>query len=159
MMVDVQTEQNLDNTPFLLSGTAIKTTTAVIAEINPHDFPLAQFTIMAKVSATGKWKPFVDETAEDGTAIPQGIYVGADIPDDGSGPPAKILEQSNVEIVIGGNIMVAEEKLVLENSKTLDTVIVIGEVGSPQDERTVRDRLQSVGITPVPITYINEYAV
>jgi hypothetical protein len=155
-MAEVQTEQNLDNTPFLLSGTAIKTTSATIRQIDPHtEGDIKQFTVMSKNATTKKWEPFINEAAEDGTAIPQGIYVGADILQ----ATVEAADVVNVEIVIGGNIMVAEEKLVLENSKTLDTIIVIGEVGSPQDERTVRDRLQSVGITPVPLTYINEYAV
>jgi hypothetical protein len=149
----IQTEGQLDNTPFLLSGTPIKTTTSVIKQIAGHVGDLKQFTLMAKIGEggdAGKWLPFTDEAATDGTAIPQGIYVGADIAE------ASIQggDISDVEILIGGNVMVAEEKLVIEAGKTLDTIIIVGTT----DKRTVRDHLQDAAITPRPTIYINEYA-
>jgi len=129
----VQNRANLDSTPFILySYPGVREDDAVLLQDAGRATPLLQFTLMAKVAATGKWVPFTNEAAVDGTAIPQGIYLGDDI------PAADIVAGDVVDlpIVIAG-VRFDANKLVIENSKLLTTVITIGTT----DLRSVFDHL------------------
>lgn len=133
----VQARSNNANIPFIRGGNAYDLDDQTIQEDIARSANMLFGTIMAKVAATGEWTPFIDETATDGTAIPQGIYIGEDI------AAADFLSAiTDVKILIGGRCLVDADQIVLENSKTLGTVITVGTT----DLRTVRDHLEDVGI-------------
>jgi hypothetical protein len=99
---------------------------------------------MGKVAATGKWVPFTDETATDGSAVPQGIYMGDDI------PAADIVagDVEDVPILVHG-MKFNEDKLVIENSKTLDTIVAPSDATNTYIDKTVRDILRERTLIPM----------
>jgi hypothetical protein len=107
-------------------------------------------TLMAKVAATGKWIPFTNEASTNGTAIPQGIYVGQDILE------AAIIaaDVEDLEILVGAWVIVDQNLLTIENSKTLATVIAVGTT----DLRTVEDHLAESGIFMQDTVAISSFA-
>ncbi|MCK5127573.1 MAG: hypothetical protein KAR42_15055 [candidate division Zixibacteria bacterium] len=133
----VQAETDNTNVAFIRTGfSLVKNST--IAQDGSRSAVLAYGTLMAKVSATQLWTPFIDETATDGTAIPQGIYLGQEI-------AAATLVAGNVVdslILVGGALTIDVNQLVIENSKVLTTVITVGTT----DLRTVRDHMANRGI-------------
>lgn len=102
---------------------------------------LAPLTLLAKRASSQKWRAFVNEAATNGEAIPQGIYFGPTI------PAADIVagDIPNIPVLTAG-IKFDEGLLVIENAKTLDTVITVG----TNDLRTVRDYLRSYMLIAVP---------
>jgi hypothetical protein len=133
-MMTVQVRGDLDTRNFVLfSYPSRRQDQATIAQDAGRSAVLAPYTLMAKVAASGKWVPFTDETATDGSAIPQGIYVGDEI------AAADIVagDVEDVPIITFG-IDFDEDMLVIENSKTLATVITVGTT----DLRAVRDVLK-----------------
>lgn len=95
-------------------------------------------TLMAKVSATQKWIPFTNEASTDGTAIPQGVYLGDDIAE------ADIIagDVEDLQILVGAWVILDQNLITIENTKTLATVITVGTT----DKRTVEDHLGESGI-------------
>jgi hypothetical protein len=144
----VQSRSNNQNIPFIRGGNAYDEDDQSIAENPARTTDLLFGTVMAKVAASQEWVPFTDETAVDGSAIPQGIYIGEDI------AAADIVSgYSGAKILVGGRCIVDEDQLVLENSKTLATVITVGTT----DLRTVKDHLEDVGIFVTEPIDIDEY--
>jgi hypothetical protein len=94
-------------------------------------------TVMAYDPATGKWNSFTDETATDGTQFPKGILM-ADLTE------AEIVagDVVDVPILVGGCCTVDVGLLVIENSKTLATVINV----PAGINTTVEDELRKIGI-------------
>lgn len=148
--MSVQVRQDNNVVPFIRSGFPLSRGDAVIEQDALRSLPLEFGTVVAKVAANGKWTPFTDEGALDGTAIPQGIFVGSAI------PAATIAagDVSDVMILVGAGVVVAEDQVVLENSKTLDTVITSGSI----DLRTVRDWLAARGIFTQDTIAISNFA-
>lgn len=137
----IQTRSNLNNTPFTrLSDPADILHDATILQDAGETIPLAPFTLMAKVAASQKWVPFTDETATNGSAHPQGIYMGSSI------PAADIVAGDVVDNqILEANAHFDQNQLVIRNSKILATVITVGTT----DLRTVRDHLITRGLVPV----------
>lgn len=103
--------------------------------------PLVQFTLMSQVTATGKWVPFTDETATNGSAIPRGIYIGDDI------TAAAIAAGDVVDIVVlTGYAIFDKNQLVIENAKTLSTVINATGGADNITVLTVEDYLSMFGL-------------
>lgn len=122
---------------FVLAGLNLTRNDAIIFQDAGRTTPLVFGTVMAKIAATQKWTPFIDETATDGTSNPQGIYLGADI------AAADLVAGDVIDSVISvGDAIVDLNQLVIENSKTLDTIIGVTSVNA----RTVRDQLAFRGI-------------
>jgi len=134
----VQNSSNNANIPFILSGVGVSRDDQVILTDAGRATPLLSRTLMAKIAATQKWVPFTNQAAIDGTAIPQGIYLGDDI------AAADIVagDIPDVFILVGKDVTVDVDQIVIENAKTLDTVITVGTT----DLRTVRDHLANRGI-------------
>ena len=85
-----------------------------------------------------KWEPFTDETETDGTQWPRGIimktYAQADI---------VAGDIADVPIVAGGmGLVIDDGQLVIENSKTLATVINV----PAGTNKTVETVLREIGI-------------
>jgi hypothetical protein len=136
MPVQARTDNSV--VPFIRFGLGVSELDAVIAQDEARVDPLVYGTLMAKVAASQQWVPFTDETAVDGSALPQGIYLGNDI-------AAADIAAGDVEdcaILVGSNVLIDVEQLVIENSKTLDTIIDTGTV----EARTVKDQLAMRGI-------------
>lgn len=137
----VQVRLNNDNRPFILSGDGFKETDAVfLQDAGRGAVALVFGTLVAKVAATGKYVPFIDETATDGTAVPAGIFVGNNI----TGAALVAGDVVDQVILIGASVTIDVSQLVIENSKLLTTVIV----GSAIFTQTVRDYLHMRGIFP-----------
>jgi len=120
------------------SSLSSSTDDAVLAQDAGRSVPLVLGTVLSRILATGKYVPFTDETATDGTAQPSAVYLGADI-------PAADLVAGDVEdsiVVLGGSIILDKQRVVIENSKLLTTVIAATTVNA----RTVEDSLNMRGI-------------
>lgn len=138
--MSVQTSEDIGNIPFILSGTGLVQEAETIEQDAARADVLAYGTLMAKILVGGKWVPFSDETAEDGSAIPQGVYVGDEI------TAAALIagDVVNCPILVGGPVTIDAEQVVIENSKALTTVIAAA-ANSPV-RKTVRDWLADKGL-------------
>lgn len=122
---------------FILSGLALSRTDQILFTDAGRSTDLVFGTLLAKIAATQKWVPFTDETATDGTASPQGIYIGPNI------AFADIVAGDITDLsVLVGDAVVDVTQLVIENSKTLNTIIGVTSVNA----RTVKDQLAFRGI-------------
>jgi hypothetical protein len=135
--MSVQVRTDISSEPFIRAGRSLTRDSQIILQDAGRTENLLSRTLMAKVAATQKWVPFTDETATNGTAIPQGVYLGDDI------AFADIVagDVTDLAILVGDAILDATQ-LVIENSLTVDTVITVGAT----DLRTVRDRMAGRGI-------------
>jgi hypothetical protein len=133
-----QARLDLDNTPFIFGGLAVSKQSETLLQDAGRSTDLAPLTLLAKVAASGKLVPFTNETATDGSAHPYGVYLGPAI------PSADIVagDVENLEVLVGSAVEVDLNKLVIENSKLLTTVITVGTT----DLRTVEDHLATRGI-------------
>ena len=141
----VQVVGNVDTTQFILyTFPSLRKDDAVILQDAGRATPLVQYTLMAKIAATGKYVPYTDETAVDGTAIPAGIYMGDDI------AAADLVAGDVVDApILFFGARFADTKLVIENSKLLTTIIAVGTINA----RTVEDEL--VRLTLIPENFVN----
>ena len=146
----VQSRLDIDITPFFLSGNVLTKDSEIIAQDAGRTEDLLQYTLMAQIAADKKWVPFTDETATYGTAIVKGIYTGGDI--DAAAIAAGDVE--DIAIVVGGSTATfAEDKLIIENSKTLDTIIEAGTINAHR----VEDDLNGIGLYPESTVDISSY--
>ena len=136
--MSVQNSSNNANIPFILSGVGLSRDDQILLTDAGRATPLLSRTLLAKVAASQKWVPFINEAAVDGSAIPQGIYLGDDI------TAAAIVagDIPDLFVLVGKDVTVDVNQLVIEAAKTLDTVITVGTT----DLRTVRDHLANRGI-------------
>lgn len=136
--MSVQNFLNNDVRTFILAGMAlVRDDQILLQDAGRGAVPLATFTLMAKVAATGKWVPFTDETAVDGTALPQGIFFGDPI----TGADIVAGDVADVSI-LEGEALFDVTRLIIENSKLLTTVIAAATVNA----RTVADQLAYRGL-------------
>lgn len=135
--MSVQVSINNKILAFILAGLAVSRTDAVITQDAGRTTPLLFGTLMSKTAATQEWVPFIDETDVTGAALPQGIYIGADI----AAADLVAGDVTDTSILVGSAV-VDLNQIVIENSKTLDTVIGATTV----EARTVRDQLAYRGI-------------
>ena len=134
----VQESTTNQNFAFVLSGEALSRSVTLLQDAGRGAAALVYGTLMAKVSATGKWVPFTDETAVDGTATARGIFVGDDV----TGAALVAGDVTDVPIYVGGCFTFDAQQLVIENSKLLTTVVG----GATTENRTVQDDLESFGM-------------
>lgn len=138
----VQVSRDNNTVPFIrFPNPAAIISDAIIAQDGGRAIPLAPITLMAKIAATQKWVPFTDETAVNGSAIPQGVYLGPSI------AAADIVagDVTDNQILVGA-AFVDLNQLIIENSKTLDTVINATGGADNINIQTVRDYLANRGI-------------
>jgi len=136
-MGGVQNRGDISTVPFIRYGMSLTKEGQTIKSNGSETLPLLPYTLMAKIAASQKWTPFISEAATDGTAIPQGIYMGPSI------PAASIVAGD----VLGAAILVGDalfdsSQLVIRAAKTLNTVITVGTT----DLRTVEDHLADRGL-------------
>ncbi len=140
-MASVQNRADLNNNPFVLAGFSLARNAETLFQDAGRSVALVQFTLMAKVAATGKWVPFTDETATDGTGIPQGIFLSDDV-------PAADLVAGDVvdQSILVGDALYDLAQLVIENSKLLTTVILATGGADNVFTQTVADYLENKGL-------------
>jgi len=132
----VQNRTNNAIHPFIIGGDAVADDDGILLRDAGRTAVLANLTLLARVPATRKWVPFTDETATDGTQLPIGILI--------SGPVAAAsLAAADVtgQVILRTNAIFNRGMLVIEASKTLNTVITTADM-------TVADFLISVGLVP-----------
>ncbi len=136
--MSVQVSKNSSNRPAILDQSlAVSRDNAILLQDAGRAAPLVQYTLLAKVPASGKYVPFSDETAIDGTAFPDAIYLGPEV-------LAADLVAGDVEDVIileGGDCVFDKEQLIIENGKLLSTII-----GAGINQKTVERVLKEIGI-------------
>lgn len=135
-----QNRIDVNTNPFILSGTSLVRENETIKQDAARVTDLEPYTIMGRIVGEDKWIAFDDETAEDGSAWELGIYLGGKI------AAADIVagDVDGAPILAGGDCTVDTEQLVIENGKTLDTVIKAS--ANTPVVTTVRGRLSDIGI-------------
>lgn len=139
----VQSRTDLTNNPFVLSGVAYSKEADTLLQDGGRAVPLVKFTLMAKIAASGKWVPFTDETVvETGAGTPAGIFLGDDV------AAADLVAGDVVDqpILVGGCLTFDDSQLVIENSKTLATIIKASTAVDNVIVKTVEDVLQDKGM-------------
>lgn len=135
-----QTRTDINMQPFLIEGGHLVEEDGVIIQDAQRATPLVFGTLMAQIAATRKWTPFINEAAVDGSGIPRGVYIGPDI------LAATIMagDVNNSMIATKGDPTAIYDtaQLVIENSKTLNTVIGAGTIHA----KTVKQALLERGL-------------
>lgn len=137
--MNVQASQNNSNKPFILNdGLGLTKDNLVLLQDAGRATALVFGTLLAKIAASGKFVPYTNEAATDGTALPAGVYIGPDI------AAADIVagDVADIQVLLGGAVVIDEDQLTIENAKTLGTVIAAVSVNA----RTVEDVLNYKGI-------------
>jgi len=115
----VQTRTDYTNKAFVLSGEpATDEAATLLQDAGRGAVALEEFTLMSQVSASGKWVPFTNEAATNGTQIPAGIILATV-----TGAELVAGDVVDIPILVGIGITIDGGQLVIENSKTLATVI------------------------------------
>jgi hypothetical protein len=141
----VESRVNNTNYPFVLSGESMTSEAETILQDAVRATVLAKYTLMAQVPATRKWVPFTDETLSNGQEFPLGIIMA-------SLTAAQMVagDVLDIPILTGGCFTFDENQLVIENSKTLNTVISTLNL-------TVRQWLHTRGMYPEDTDSIDEF--
>jgi hypothetical protein len=137
----VQHRADLDTRDFILSAERALYIQGTYLEDGGRSIDLEPNTLLAKRASSQKWRAFVNEAATNGEAIPAGIYAGPTI------LAADIVagDVDNLAILIAAfPVEFDEDMLIIENAKTLETVITVGTT----DLRVVRDYLRNLGLIP-----------
>lgn len=139
--MSLQTFLNNSTVPFIRYGLGATDNDAVVFQDAGRSGNLLAGTVMSKIAATGKWVPFTDETAVDGSAIPLGVLMGMDILE------ADIIagDVVDIPILVGAGVFIDQNQLVFENSLSLATVIGSA-VTAPILVQTAKEYLANVGI-------------
>lgn len=151
--MSVQASSDISSVPFIrFANPAAIENEAVLEQDAGRATVLASLTLMGKVAASQKWVPFTDETATDGSAIPQGVYLGPDV----AAADLVAGDISDNQILVGAAFFDTNQ-LVIENSKTLDTVIEATGGADNINIKTVRDYLADKGLFAEDTTDISGF--
>ena len=134
--MSVQERTDISNIPFLRQGPALSIDDATILQDAGRTVDLVAKTLMAYNPTLKKWVPFTDETAVDGTQYPKGILTKTI-------PTASLVAGDVTGVAIWtGRMIIDGAQLVIEASKTLDTIVNI-----PAGYNTsVKDLLKQIDI-------------
>ena len=114
--MSVQNRADFDNVPFILSDNSL-TRVDTVAQDQARSGDMVYGTLMSYNPGTQLWVPFTDETATDGTQIPKGFLL-ANLTE----AEIQASDVVNVPILVG-NAIVAKELVVVENLKSLETIV------------------------------------
>jgi hypothetical protein len=132
MGMAVQNRADQSNTPLILSDDS-DVMNGSIAQDRQRIEDLLYGTVMAQISATGIWTPFVAVVGTDGSGVPRGIYLGDDI------TAADLVADDIVDVpILVGNARV-NEQLVIWDQDILDADTVVAP--ATVEARTARKAL------------------
>ena len=144
----VQSQLDINTTPFILfSNMSSRKDNAVLLTDAGRSGDIEPFTLMAQISASEKWVPWTDIAAVDGSAIPSGIFLPSDIQGAITEAEIKAGDVEDVPILVFG-AKFDEDKLVMENSLTLETVLAAATIHN----KTAREVLFEKSLIPVRTT-------
>lgn len=138
----VQSRSDLTNKPFIRHGQARMRNAQTLLTNAGRSGDLAQYTLMAQISASRKWVPFTNAAATDGSQLPRGIAFST-----ATEAAIKAGDVTPFSIYSGGEFSFDENQLVIENSLTLNTVITV----PTNISTTVREFLREQGMYPVDV--------
>ena len=137
--MNVQVRKDEKRKSFILDGSLVlQRGDQVLKQDAARASDLVFGTLLAKEAASGKWVPFTDETATDGTAVARGVYVGLDV-------AAADLVAGDVAaavVLIGGDAKLDRAQVIIEGGKDLETVFGTGTIHA----KTVEDQLREIGL-------------
>jgi hypothetical protein len=137
-----QVRNDHDTADFIIrSGPALHLADAVFRGDGGRSIDLETFTLLSQYEDNQDYTSFVNEAAADGTAIPAGIYMGPTI----TAADIASSDIANLDVLIFG-AWFDESRLVIENAKTLETIIGTGTIHA----KTVRAYLHYRGLIPMP---------
>lgn len=144
-----QARQDNKNIGFIKSGRFLNTQEALfLQDAGRGVVPLVTNTLVAQIAATGKWVPYTNVAATDGSAVPKGIFIGDDI----LGADLVAGDVANqVVALLGDACSFDSDELVLENSVTLADVI-----GTGVTTTTVGAELAKIGFISEATVLISE---
>jgi hypothetical protein len=134
----MQVRLDIDTSDILIQElpTAFREDFATFAQDAAIAQDLAQYTLVGKIAASGKWKLY-DPAAVDGSALKLGVYMGPVV------AQADIVAGDVTDLpILYANARLVEGKLVIEGATTLETVIGATTVNAT----TVRDAFMRQGV-------------
>lgn len=138
-MPAVQSLRNNDISSFIKGGNALTEDNAVLAQdAGRGAVALENFTIMGQQDADEKWVPVTDLAAVDGTANPRGILISGQV----TGAELVAGDVVDQQILVGAAVRVDKNKVILENSLTLASIIENAAING----RTILAQLRENGI-------------
>lgn len=148
--MSVQTNLDIDTTPFILLELprASRVDNAVLLQDAGRTTPLAPYTLMAQIAASGKWVPWTSATATNGAAIPAGIFLPSDIQGEITAAQLVAGDVKDVSILTFG-AQFDKAKLVIENSLTLATVVNPSDATNKYMVKTCQQILLEKSLIPV----------
>jgi hypothetical protein len=130
----VQNKSDNNNISFVHAGTGRILDNEIFMQDAGRTTDIAQYTVVAYDAANAKWRPLTNVTATTSLNRPMGIVLNSlEAADIVAGDVAGNL------VLVGGNIVCAEDMITLENSLTLNSVVTI-------DAMTIEDVLRMRGI-------------
>lgn len=136
----LESKVTLDSTGFILGGSGnFKDDQTIQQDAGRGSADMLQNTVMVIDAADLKLKPMTVLTDVTSESNPVGLLMATiDAADIVAG------DVTNQKLLVGGNIQVDEDKIVLENSLTLASLITVP-TGA---QKTIRQALQDLGIFP-----------
>jgi len=146
--MNVQARADITNRAFILAGkpiSLVKESETFLQDAG-RSGDIEAYTLVSYNPTSKKWVVFEDETATDGTQIPAGVVLQAI-----TEAAIKAGDVVNIPVLIGDAI-IAEDLLVIESSKTLDTIINV-----PTNlNKSVEQMLRMIGIVTEATVNIDE---
>jgi len=136
----LESKLTIDTTGTILGGSGnFKDDQTIEQDAGRGAADMVNFTVMVRDATTEKLKPMTSLTDVTTEALPVGLlFQTVDAADIVAG------DVTNQKLLVGGNIQIDEDKIILENSLTLESLITVP-AGA---QRTIRTALQSLGIFP-----------
>lgn len=140
--MSIQNRLNIINSSFITSGRSFLEDNGIIKQDAGRTQPLLQYTVMAQISATGKYVPYTSISANDGSSDPVAIYVGETIP----ASELTGADYTNAAMLVGGDCTIDETQLVFDAGTLGEGSIVAGAAANPIIVQTAKVALRTVGI-------------
>jgi hypothetical protein len=139
--MSVQASLDISNKPFVLGGEAYSRNGTIITD-GGRTAILKKYTVLAKITASNKYTPFVSLTTTTGASVPSAIYMGEDI------AAADLVSGDVVDlpILVGGCARVDIEQVVFDANTLSEDSIITSAAANPYLDITARDCLAMFGI-------------
>lgn len=129
---------NLEQKSLIVGGMPRTLSAVTIAEDAGRTVDLVNGTVLGLDVSANKWIPLEDLSATDGTTLNIGVYVGPTVPHATIAAGDVVVDA----VILGGDVLVREDMVVVEGSNTLDTAYGAGALAT-----TIRMQLSRNGIS------------